>query len=51
MSAMNEAGPGYLNKNASAAYKQISLTERTQLQHQVDEAGAEEKKMTKRENN
>ena len=39
-------GPGILNKEASAAYHNLSRPEKEQLRHQVKQVMSEEKRMT-----
>lgn len=45
-SAMSMAGPGYLNEEASRAYREISEEEQEQLRH---ESSVTERRLTKRE--
>ena len=42
-------GPGILNKEASAAYHNLSRLEKEQLRHQVEQVLSEEKRMTKKD--
>ena len=42
-------GPGILNKEASAAYHNLSHSEKEQLRHKVEQIMSEGKRMTKKD--